>query len=717
MSTAGIVIAIVLAAPLAGAAELRVTIDDRSPGRRCTGDAIVTAVADDDSGASKVAAERAPGAVTVLRVEGDRPLRVRAVSEGCWSTTAIWVPQSDPTVALQTFASATVHGSFAVGSERPPGALQASAFRIARDRERVLPADPEPIDCTLDFPRWHCVIPAELALDLRVEPAGFAPAYFWDLTAQPREQRDVGQQKVIAGSSLAGWVEDADRDPVRNATVSLSVLQNEHGDAGRAAAKQYVAKTNARGFFQLTGVEAGEYRLSSESENHSPVVVPALTIRPATAQTWPRALTHLPRVPLTVTIDPPVDRNGSPWIVRVTEGIALVPGRQPVSVTLAHSGDGLWSAPALRADPYRLEVADRSGMVVETQDIDLSSARPATITLSVHDLARSGTITVAGAPLAGVDVRFSNGTTTTPYVASDEDGRFQIVFPAAGHWSPIVYPEGRTRSKNIRAAAVEVVADSDAPLLIDLPGGRIRGRVLHRGTPVRAAVRVLRDGSAVAQEVTKDDGQFDFIALDAVTYLVEAESDPGTTAQPVTVHVRKDATEEIDLQIEEWRVVRAIVYTPGGQPASGAAVRVSHDGGASWREEVLGVRGEFEDDLPGGVSSVDLVVVTFSYPAAMVRLIAGNANAVPVAIRLQPQGGRIRVQPDRAYILRDDLRLPVQMFYPPNGFNVGPVVHLEAGTYAVCKEPRLSKECRSLSVAPGTDTVVKLETGQKEEGR
>lgn len=437
--------------------------------------------------------------------------------------------------------------------------------------------------------------------------------------------------------------------------------------------------------------------------------MPAITVRPFAAVTWPRPLRHAPSVTLNVMIDPAKSSDGSVWGVLVTERIPLTPGSPPFSVPLSADGNGLWSAAGLRPDLYELVIKDSAGSIVERSDVDLSNGSPMTLALSIHPIAVTGVLKVGDEPLAAADVRFTDGLGKSLYVTSDEDGRFTAAFPSPGRWMPLVYPYGRLRRTQVLALPVDVPAQADVALEIVLPGGRIRGSVVTQdGTPVKAAVHVVKDGAPVAQQITADDGKFDFIGLTEATYAITAESDDGASPRPLETRVGEDETTDVKIAIEPYRAVRGTVHTPSGQPASGAIVRISTDGGLLWTDLVVGVQGSFDYVVPGGVNDVQLVVVTYSYPAAMLRFALGNVPHAPLIINLLPLGGTLRVDPDRAYILRQNVVVPRNTFYLPSSLGLMPRAHLELGSFSVCRQPQVDGDCRRVFIAPGTSTTVSL---------
>lgn len=705
-------LAITAASAALSAAEIRVTIDDRSADARCLKQsvAVVATPASAAGGeATRFAVPSGEGAATLTLPQSDA-WELHVAADGCWSSTETWAVADDPNVTIQAFAAATLHGAFVRTSSGSPARLRAYAFRTTTQIARsAVDAKAEPLDCSLDYPKWRCDVPAGLPIDVRLEPEGFAPLYAWSVTATPGETLETERYTLVRGSSLAGWVEDAEGKPLRDAAVTLAALQPEHPDASRTSPLRHVARTNARGFFQFTGVAPGDYRLSSRAAGYAPLVVPALTIRPADALTWPRALKHQRPVELTVTVDPPRNRDGSAWTVRVKERIALVPGEPAATTVLSSAPDrGVWAATALRPDRYELTVTDATGAIVDAREVDLT-AGAGTLALTLDRLEIAGTVKVGDEPLPAADIRFTNTTGKAVYTATDADGRFEALFPSSGRWTPTIFPKGRGHGARVRVEPVDIAADSSAALDIVLPGGRLRGRVTQDGTPVKAAVHLIRSGTLVAQELTANDGTFDLLGLEEGSYSLAAEGETGATPRPVEIRLMDGETTDVAVAVEPFSVIRATVRTPGGRPASGAIARLSTDGGVSWSEVVLDVRGELEYSVPRGVMHADVVVLTYSYPAALARVGAGKGTTID----LPAQGGRLLVDAVRSFIIRDNLVAPVNVFYLPASLGVAPVAHLETGSYLVCPEPRAGESCQRVAVAPGSSAVVHLEKSAK----
>ncbi|HEV7838969.1 MAG TPA: hypothetical protein VGO75_12940, partial [Gemmatimonadaceae bacterium] len=229
--------------PIGDGSSVVVTVEDRSTGKRCVESALVAATSD---GGESRDIELTGKASVAVDLDATRVWQLRARTDGCWSTTATWTASGTNEITIELFSAATLQGEFIAAAGERLVDLRGSAFRMVANRNKS--SEPEQLDCELNAPKWQCTVPAELAVDVRLEPQGFAPVYLWNVNAEPGERRSIEGQKLIAGASLAGWVEDPDADPLAGATVTLAPLQLEHEGAARAVAAQHRVTANARGF-------------------------------------------------------------------------------------------------------------------------------------------------------------------------------------------------------------------------------------------------------------------------------------------------------------------------------------------------------------------------------------------------------------------------------------------------------------------------------------
>jgi hypothetical protein len=367
---------------------------------------------------------------------------------------------------------------------------------------------------------------------------------------------------------------------------------------------------------------------------------------------------------------------------------------------------GHWEAKQLPTGAYWLTVRDTAGSELETADVDLSEGGKHLLSLSVRSIAATGKTHIGDKPIAA-DILFMNAAGKSVRATSSDDGEFDAKFPVAGDWvAEIRYP--RTTGSKIRLARITLNPHLDGGPVIDLdvPGGRIHGLVVTAdGAPQRALVHVMRDGNIVGRMTTGDDGQFDFIGLKAGTYLADASTAEASTPQPTETTIDEKTSNELRLTLAKLRHVRGQILTPMGAPASGAVVQVLTEGGRTWDRVEADVEGVFDYRLPAGSIDVSLVVLTYDYPAALVRI---PPDVQSVTIPLKPLGAMLAVRNGRIpYIRTPAVAAPLRAFYfpEPRGRFNGAVL-LEPGIYVICPGRGVDSACKTITLSAGTETAV-----------
>lgn len=288
-----------------------------------------------------------------------------------------------------------------------------------------------------------------------------------------------------------------------------------------------------------------------------------------------------------------------------------------------------------------------------------------------------------------------------------ENGTFDAIFPTAGKWTPaVIYPLGK-RGSTITLDPVEIAPPEAGSPEIELlvPGARIRGEVVSEdGSPERAAVRVRREGRLAAQVLTED-GKFDFIGMKSGAQTIEAQGTTGSTPEPVKIQLKDDEAKDVRLVLAPYRWLKGTVLTPFGRPASGAVIQVLRDQGhgTQWTKVVTDVAGQFEYRLPAASTEIQLVVLTYAFPSAMMRVPTHHRG--PLTIRLRPEGGILRVRNAAIPFVRTQtISAPFRAFYfpePLGRFDLG--IHLEPGIYLVCPNRGVDSTCKNVTIAPGSE--------------
>ncbi|MFF1307355.1 MFS transporter [Streptomyces sp. NPDC058307] len=239
----------------------------------------------------------------------------------------------------------------------------------------------------------------------------------------------------------------------------------------------------------------------------------------------------------------------------------------------------------------------------------------------------------AGAPVCGT-VQHTDGT-VVPRAAltlidvagaqigrgsSGEDGRYALSTPGAGSYVLIAAASGH------QPQAVSVtIGERPVELDIVLGGaGRLTGRVLTDGTPVRDATVTLTDahGQVVATTRSGQDGGYVITELVAGEYTLAAGA-PGLHPVALPVTVRASRETRLDVELAGGAVLRGTVRAGGGRSVEDARVTLLDVAGNVVDTLTTGPDGTFRFvDLSGG----EYTVIAAGYPpvAAVLQVAGGD---------------------------------------------------------------------------------------------
>lgn len=695
------ILAILLCSGNAEAAQVPVRL--LSAGTACRGEAVI--VAEAESGKRATARAAADQQSLAIDLATGFSWTISADRASCWSDRASWSAPDAGEIVLRSYPLATLSGRLegprARSIKEVRGHVHVHDGDTRADSDALPRASTSNSSCSIAESAWRCTVPADVGFDFRLDIPGFAAQYFWDLSVRPAAAYEVEPQTLVAGSSIAGWVVDPRDAPIARARVSVSPEIAPSRRREREARVQNV-RTNRRGFFQFTGLPPGTYRIVSHAPELSPAVVPQIATRGGETITLARPVRHAPPVELEVLVDPPTARGAGRWIVELAEATPLYGGRPPKIISLRAGDGGRWTASGLRADAYELTIRDDRGGLAHRATVDLFDGGPGTLTVTIAQIVVRGVVRAGDEPLPS-DVRLWNRSGRTVETATDADGRFEVTLPSAGTWEPAVLAPRGPRAAEIAAAPFEIPEDppGDAAheVVIQLAGGRIRGKAVNAEQKTGATmVQAFRGTRPAAQQETADDGEFDFVGLEPGTYRLDARTSHSMTPQPVDIVIEKEESREVTLVMEPYARLNGYVVTPDGRPASGAVVKVSADGGASWQRMVTDVRGHFERRVRGGAGMVQLVVLAYDYPAAM---LAAPLTEEPVRVQLRRDGGVVQFR-SLALLIARGVRAPAHIFRFRSDGPFDGIIHLEAGVYTVCPVNAPEEQCRSLTVSPST---------------
>jgi EmrB/QacA subfamily drug resistance transporter len=240
----------------------------------------------------------------------------------------------------------------------------------------------------------------------------------------------------------------------------------------------------------------------------------------------------------------------------------------------------------------------------------------------------------AGIPVCGT-VRHSDGTVVpraaltlidvagaqTGRGASGEDGRFALATPGPGPYVLIAAASGH------QPQAVSVtIGEHPVELDIVLGGaGRLTGRVLTDGTPVRDATVTLTDahGQVVATTRSGPEGGYVITELVAGEYTLAAGA-PAFRPAALPVTVRSSRETRQDVELAGGAVLRGTVRAGGGRSVEDARVTLLDVAGNVVDTLTTGPDGTFRFvDLSGG----EYTVIAAGYPpVATVLQVAGGGR-------------------------------------------------------------------------------------------
>jgi hypothetical protein len=690
------------------AAGVEVTVTTAEAARGCLAGAVIVAAPDERGARVEVPLE--PAAPTrTLQLADAREWTLSVSRADCWSETRHWLSGDEASLTLRVYNLARVSGVFETGK---PAALPARLTAV------VYPQDADPgsssaqraaglrTSCTLKNERWQCEVPANLPIDLRMDVPGFAAVRYWDIAVPAGTMRELEPSVLRPGASISGWVQDPREKPVARAGVTAIPVGLTAGQTRqRTAVRLFTTRTNARGFFELTGLDADKFKLVAESPGLSPAVLTEVGTRAGESLMLPRAMRLSPFGEAEIMLDPPADGEGRSWRVELTETSSLYPDRPPASIE-GTAPNGRWLRKQLRADAYDVVVRNAAGVVVQRSRLDLFGGGLTTLQITVHPVVLRGRILAGDRPLQADLQLYSTGGKTVR-ASADSDGRFETLLPVAGEWkATVLYPQ---ESSPARIDGGMIQVPSDVPeaheVELNLPGGRLFGRVRGQdGTSGRAAVHALRNGQMAAQQMADESGTFDLIGLSAGTYQLDAQNAAGTTPKPIDVDLRKNESREVELITEPSVMVTGVVLTPDGQPASGAAIRISENG-ESWVRLIADIRGRFEHPVSRASTVVQIAVLTYSFPAAF---IAVSADGRPIQLTLRRHGGLIRFAGgQRGWLSGNGVSAPSNvLFFPEPGGRFNGAFFVEPGAYVVCRHRSLDDSCRRISILPGSEHTV-----------
>lgn len=669
--------------------------------------------------------------------------QLEAFAPGYWCSAAeIVVGRETPAgVRLALWPAAALHGEIRAAESEPLprevsirlNAVGSAAGEIATARVPIPQVQRSPssaeLRCRVDEGAWSCPGPAGV-YDVRLEAAGFAPRYTWDVRLAAAASTDLGRAELRRAASVFGGAVRGDgSNPQGPCRALLQAEGMRRGslppgpEGALEAERSFSAPLSRRGYFQLADLPPGGYLLSVECPAAS--AFRELRVQ-ADGETRVDPPLRLEELTLDVVITPRVDREGRPWLLTVE---ATAPRWRRIAEGAAAAADGRWTRQGLTAGSYRvaLEAADGTQWLQRVFELG-SGSGPLALHVGFVELA--GRVLLSTQPLRARLVFFNEAGGEPVTLTSDDDGRFQGRLPVApgtreNRWTVEVHGtepliNRRLEGVSLRAAAGEV----GAWLELALPLVAVRGTVVsEEGERQSGAQVTLEDAKTGARTVTAtdEDGGFELHELPVGSYTALAESGEGVS-QRTAFEVVEGVESELRLVLN--RSERVTFYVVGSQgPVADAAVQIWVPPGLPRGLARTDPDGRFEASLPSGTTEVGLTVGAPGHALKLVRLPVSDEQT----ITLDASGGTLVLDLQRPGPAFDGTAIPYLVhegaveaaaalagWGAAEGGGGGPAVieTIEPGAYALCvagpdelaalwRGARPSARCRAGSVEQG----------------
>ena len=613
--------------------------------------------------------------------------------------------------------------------DRLPDSITISARAVPGKPPRSLPNIT--IDCPVEGSgRWECALPVG-SHDLSLAATSYVPAYRWDVKVDRNASRDLGMMTLRKGASVAGWAAIDERGV--NLTGSHAVMTRLIAAGGDARVMQRlaipVAQTTvaSNGFFQLTGIDAGTYRVRVERDGFAPASIFPVRVFDGSETVIRHPLTLQRPLHVRATVQPALDLSGKPWRMSVSRmgDFSTAPDGEPIfDASVGENGEIAVGGQA--PGRFRVTVADSDGNPYDTRNFDVQSDEDAPQHFDVRIVTVDGHIRRGDEPVAATlsfGGRFGSVHVTTHSAA---DGAFIARLPHDGHW-PI---DVETAPGVETSLETDIHADSDGKAEIELAlnANRVHGRVVtDAGAPIPSALVILATRHLMLTTRASVDGSFEFAGIVSGPARLTAEKESaGTTQHSADAAVDIPATGSVgpvELRIQPSHHIVASVISPRG-PVAGAIVEIVMPPPAPApfiARMTTDLDGVFELNPPESIASATAIVLP---PGLALRAFTLPLDGRELVLNVPESGGTLRIvttEPLMTYsfmtVTQDGRPIPARNIMSWAGnHGLRPTEHgidvpdLAAGLYRVCAgmtgaEP----ECGIGSLAPGSLLELRLQ--------
>lgn len=362
--------------------------------------------------------------------------------------------------------------------------------------------------------RWSCDLPGALVHLVFWLPE-HSPEYRWETPLFGRRQLRLGDQTLVPGASLAGFVAPGPgfRELMERCVVHVAKADPAFWTTGLedVLATVDVARD---GFFQAAGLGPGHHWIQVDCDSRVAARAGPYTLQ-RNAETFPRKRVRLVRRHLLeLSVLPAVSPYESHWVARLKQvqpedpvefWRQYRPGDYPQQRAVVEDGRVRFHVPGNGA--FSVEITDEAGGRFGGLDyLEVVADARAVVELDLVPVV--GRLMLDDAPVPGLV--FFGGRQTSPELTfrSDNEGWFRGALPGREGWRVDVVASDRGLIQFFH----DIDVPADEPLVLELADTVVQGRVvsLSTGRPAeRAIVRFeAADGSLVHQASAGEDGAY-----------------------------------------------------------------------------------------------------------------------------------------------------------------------------------------------------------------
>lgn len=489
---------------------------------------------------------------------------------------------------------------------------------------------------------WTCTLPLG-AWDLRLRTAGFIPHYFWDQVVESEKTLELGEATWRRGSSLSGWVVRDDDQPV-SVESKVSLMPQTGGGPGRDEKLEATALNSPispRGFFQLTGLAPGTYRLEAEEKGLAKATLDQITILPDQEATLLHPVVLQRPISPVFKVNPARSIGGDAWQIDLLSQFST---RESVASGTTDE-QGFWQPREIAPGEYLLVISDVNGDRKVFEELNLGPETEFEFKIPVVWVEGRVQLGDEGIP-ASLYFGGRHGALSVRMDADDE-GQFTGALPREGEWKLQVLARNPSIFRTLHDVEVETDGSEVARVDVYLPDTTVEVEVVDEaGTPVSGA-RVLLMRRTVPSEApswgdTDSEGLFEIRGLGFADYVVEAhrEGPEGPSASESTGFqlsaTSPEATARLVMRRKRNLVGRVLSPLGVGVPGARIEVRGARDGGSvptllipqTWTE----TDGSFQISLPWTLQRARVVVMASGYVLRIFEVSLEEASELEVVV-------------------------------------------------------------------------------------